>query len=176
MELTLAGGVVVDVATRDDVAEHHKRLEKLLDAARPRGQYVPVSGVGAARTAPVVADCGRPPQGRVWMPQWALAQGNDAFTTVSNVTWALFAGPVPSGGGLANGPPVAGINGRPLLTGTNAGIAVPSVQSVPDKSVVFQQENLYAVFAGSGLVAGAVSYTVWVGVIEVEFNDEYLFY
>lgn len=167
MEVTLAGGAVVDIASREDVAEHHRRLEQLLEGKKSKARLERLRTGKAATATPVVLDLGRPPMGLVWLPQYATAWGNDAFTSVSNVAWVLFAGPLPSGNpALAVGPPVAGLDqGDPILTGGNSGISVPSTQSVPDQVVVYPQDNLYAVFAGSGLVAGANSYKILVGVI-----------
>lgn len=161
------GGAVVDIASSEDMAEHHRRLERLLEGKKSKARLERLRGGKAATATPVVVDLGKPPMGMVWIPQFATAWGNDAFTSVSNVAWVLFVGPLPSGSTpLGVGPPVAGLDqGDPVLTGGNSGISVPSSQSIPDQVIVYPEDNLYAVFAGSGLVAGANSYKLLVGVI-----------
>lgn len=174
MEIAVAAGGMIDLATKDDVDKHHHRLEQLL--SRPRAHFSRLNGSAPTRAAPVVVDCGRPPMGMMWLPQWAIGMGNDALgAVIANVTWAMFAGAIPQGGGLAVGPPTVGLDlGNCILTGTGGGLTAPTIANFPDKSPVYGNENLYGVFSGAGLAAGAQFYRLVVGVLELPFTDEAL--
>jgi hypothetical protein len=172
MELTVAGDVVVDFATKDDLDRHHQRIEKLIEKTA-RQRIHRLRGGASSKATPIVIDFGKPPMGMFWLPQWALVWGNDAFTNVANVAWVLFAGPLPSASLLAVGPPVLGLDqADPILTGGNSGISVPSSQNIPDKTIVWSRDNLFVVLSGSGLVAGATAYHACVGVEERPDTEE----
>jgi len=171
MEVTVAADVMVDLASKDDLRQHHEKLEKLL--REPRQRIHRLRAGASSKATPIVLDFGVPPMGMFWLPQWCLVWGNDAFTNVSNVSWVLFAGPLPSGGALAVGPPVTGLDqADPILTGGNSGISVPSAQNIPDKTIVWSRDHLFVVLSGSGLVAGASAYHACCGVEERPDTEE----
>lgn len=177
MEITLAGGVSVDLATSEDLERHQRRIAELVNPER-KGHYRRIDGSAASRAAPVLVDLGRPPMGMWWFVQWVLLTGDSPIgATVANVTAGVFAGGLPSPAALAVGPPATGFAVQDcILSGGNSGLGIPTVTTVPDKSVVFETENLYAIFTGSGLAAGAAFYRATAGVIEVPARNETLFW
>lgn len=176
MEIALAGGVVVDLATRQDHEHGVERLAKLLE--KPHARYFRAIGGRAARTgnAPFVVQLqpSRPPGGMLWLVQWALFTGSDpsASAAIANVRAALFVGSIPADSTLSgNAPLIGGDSGGLILPGQ----AVPSLSTMPDKSVVYASEDLYAIFVGTGLVAGdANGYRVSIGLLELPATPEAL--
>lgn len=100
-----------------------------------------------------------------------VAAVNPTGGPLANVRGALFAGNIPTDASLA---------GTTTLTGHDAGsviqtgIIVPSTSTIPDKSFVYSQEDLYAIIAGAGTVAGAGNYRVVCGLIELPQTREAL--
>lgn len=169
-EILLSGGVTVDIATKEDVEAHARRLERLL--GRPHARFTKLAGSVESAGKPLIVDLGRPPQGMMWEIQWLLVTGVDPFgAAIANVTAAAFVGAVPLLASLAIGPPVTGLDyASAILTS----LVVPSTNAVPDKSVVYTNESLYVIFTGTGLVAGGARYRVVAGVIELEQRPDAL--
>jgi hypothetical protein len=176
VEITLAGGAVVDLATRADADERHGQLAKLLE--RPAVHYQRVTGVSPspAGAGPLVLDLGRPAMGMIWLPQWITITGDDVFGgAIANVTCAVFAGRVARPQELVIGPPVRGFDlAACILTGGAGGLSIPNTTGFPDKTPVFTNEHLYVIVTGTGVNAGAGKYTATAGVLELPFNDESL--
>jgi hypothetical protein len=175
MEVRLAGGVMIDLATAEDVERGHDRIAKLLE--RPHARFFRAFGGRPPRAAsvPFVIQLqpSRPPGGMMWLVQWVATMGDDptVSTAIANVRAALFAGNVPTDASLGGGATPIGVDfGGTLMTG----IIVPSTLTVPDKSVVYSNEDLYAMIAGTGTVAGAGNYRVVVGIIELPQTPEAL--
>jgi hypothetical protein len=170
MELAVAADVVVDLATKDDLDTHHKRLERILPS-RPAGRYYTLSAAGAntvAQPGPtaIAFTPMSPPAGRMWFIQWfAIWQANTQAGllggAIANLFAALCVGRSPVGGG---GPTAIApaINGSDIVM---PGLVVPSGNTIPDKTVVKSQQQLYVLIGGSGL--SSVTYNATAGVIDV---------
>jgi len=182
MEIALAGGVVIDVATCEDLARHHERLREALEGRRPTGKYYMIQGSGATTAAfagagPIAISFTpqSPPPGRKWFVQFAAiwVGANPATTAVASLFAALMVGRCPTGPGA---PAISA-----SLTAVNVadtvvpGQAVPSAISVPDKTIVKSQQQLYVVLAGSGLAASTV-YSLNAGIIDTVDDDETYFW
>jgi hypothetical protein len=173
MEIALAGGVLVDLATRDDIEGFHRKLaEKLVP---PHAKYFPVSGSGATAAGfsgsgpiAVAFNPQSPPPGRLWSVQWV----------------AVWVGTTPAAGAVANlfaavcvGNSQVGAGGPPRALTANIsdvvipGQAVPSGINVPDKTIVKPDTQLYVLFGGAGLAASTV-YNCTAGVLDMPATDE----
>lgn len=168
-EVLLAGGVTIDVATKKDVAAHHDRLAALLE--RPHARFHRYSGGGPPRATnlPTVIrlDTPKPPAGWMWLLQWVAITGDDPTVSaaIANVRAALFVGARPNDAAIPN-PPASGLDyAGCILPGIS--VPTPNAITIPDKNVVYTEEEVYAVLAGTGLVAGAAFYHLLVGVVEI---------
>ena len=175
MEIRVAGGALIDVATREDLIGSVDRLAKILE--KPHARYFRAFGGRPPRASnvPFVVQLqpSRPPSGMMWMVEWVIVMGDDptASGAIANVRAALFAGNIPPDSSLSGSAPIVGADfGSTIQTG----IVVPSTSTIPDKSFVYSQEDLYAIIGGSGTVAGAANYRVVCGVIELPQTREAL--
>lgn len=175
MEILVAGGVKVDLATVADLAGGFDHLGKLLQ--RPHARYQRLFGGRPPRAAnlPFVIQLqpSRPPGGMLWIVESVIAMGDDptVSTAIANVRAALFAGNIPTDASLAGNAPITGADfGNVVLSG----IPVPTNQNLPDKSVVYSNEDLYAIVGGTGTVAGAANYRLVIGVLELPQTAEAL--
>lgn len=176
MEITVAGGAVIDLATREDHERGIARLAGLMQ--KPHARYFRAFGGRASRAsnAPFAIQLqpSRPPGGMLWLVQWALFTGSDpsASAAIANVRAALFVGSIPPDSNLSGNAPLIGADSGGLIL---PGQAVPSLNTMPDKSVVYASEDLYALFVGSGLNAGDVNgYRVNIGILELPATPEAL--
>lgn len=166
MEVTLEGGVHVDIATRDDVEEIHRRHRP-----KPhRAGYRALSNGAQAGTGPLLIDFGEPPAGKLYVAQWLTIFPDTPFlgasnATVANVSAALFAG-IPrgqSGAGLVYS----------IGDVIQGGLLVPSNTNLPDDAIAHGGQHLYVVLAGSGLAAGtSVGYNANCGVLIADDDPE----
>jgi hypothetical protein len=165
-----AGALVIDLATKADLTAHHQRLKEVLKPPRARFTYAfGQVAKPAANTKPILADCGEPPPGMMWLPQWVTLYGDDPYSAaVANVIAAAFIGSplVPSTNAGATSPP----NPQCIL----ANLATPSTQNVPDKVVVYGHERLYVLFVGTGITGGPLNFHATFGVLELEQSPEAL--
>ena len=172
MELTVDASVALDLASKEDLAAHHQRLEKLFPDI-PRGWYVRAVATAVVPTGGLVSGnlvagfVPRPPIGKMWFLQWlAVVQGQAvASAVVANAFASLMVGRSPVGPGAQSQSgtgPVAD-PGEMVLPG----LAVPSNASVPDKTVVRWGEEAYLLIAGSGVGAAGTTYNAVLGVLEV---------
>lgn len=163
MEVRLEGGVVVDLATRSDHERATGRLASLLE--RPHSKFERIAAGKAPRAGNLIfaLSLGKPSTGTLWKVQWIVLTGDDptAAAAIANVRAALFAGSCPPDSQL----PVAGTAGLDTAGCMLTGLAVPSTTAVAEMSVVYSNEELYVIFAGTGTVAGAASYHATVGVL-----------
>lgn len=167
MEVLVGGGMVVDVATKEDMDRHFSRLADLME--RPRSRFERYAGAQAPRAANAAFGI-RFPQPKahgdeIWELQWLALYGDDPTavltTAIANVRAALFVGsripdaqlPVAATAGLDHGGAIL------------PGLAVPSLTTIPDKNVVYPGEEPYVLLYGTGLVAGAGTYHALLGVI-----------
>jgi hypothetical protein len=178
MEVVLAGGAMIDLATREDVQEHHERLRRYLE--KPKGRYYRVSGSGATTagfsgSGPIAVSFTpqSPPDGFWWLVQWfsCWVGTSIAAGAVANLNAALMVGQCPTGPGA----PVARAIVPSLSDVAIPGLAVPSGTNVPDKTVITGQDQLYALLAGSALAA-STTYNLLAGVVEVPAEGETLFW
>jgi hypothetical protein len=162
----LAGASVeVDVATVGDLDARTERLAKLLE--RPHARFLRAFGAAPSTAAPVVVrlNPALPPNGMMWLVQWLAIFGNSPTdAAVANVVAAAFAGGLPNTASLGIGPPLTGVDFANVIF---TSMAVPSTNTIPDKSVVYSNEYLYCIFTGTGLLAGAANYRVVAGIIEL---------
>lgn len=181
MEITLAGGAVVDLASRDDLDAHHQKLKDLYPTV-PRGNFLRLTASGAvpggglaSGTLCLTFQPSSPPPGRIWFVQWvAIIQANaPAVGPISNVNAALMIGtaPVAAGAGQAGAGPVAD-PGQVVLPG----LAVPSASSVPDKTVALHREQIYLLLAGSSIGSAGTVYNAVCGIIDVPDLPEVYFW
>lgn len=171
-EVLLDAGITLDIATKDDIAAHHARLEGLL--SRPHARYYtnPGSAESGAGTKPLIIDLGMPPGGLMWYLQWLAITGVDPFgAVIANVTAAAFKGAVPLTSALSLGPPVVGLDFASVI---QTSMTVPSTTAMPDKSIIYSNEHLYVIFAGTGLVAGGARYRCVAGLLELEQRPDAL--
>lgn len=181
MELAVGGSVMVDLATKDDLAEHHRRLKDLFPE-KPRGRYYSIYGAGATTAAfagsgPIAVSVNPPfpPAGRLWFVQWVAVfrNGLPAEPTIANLNSAIMVGRAPIGPG---GPIAAAISGAVSDADVVVpGLAVPSNYNVPDKTVVKSETGIYVVLSGAGLAA-STTYVISAGVIDVPDNEEVYFW
>lgn len=176
MEVRLAGGALIDIATAEDVKAGHDRIAKLLE--RPHARFYRAFGGKAPRAAnlPFVIPLQQtgPPGGMMWLLQWAIFIGDDPtqITAIANARAALFIGNAPPDSSLAGAAPVTGqLDPAGCVL---PGVAIPSITAIPDKSVAYSGEQVYGIIAGTGTVAGAVSYRLILGVIELPQTAEAL--
>lgn len=175
MEIRVAGGALIDVATKDDVIGSVDRLAKILE--KPHARYFRAFGGRPPRAGnlPFVIQLqpSRPPNGMMWMVEWVALFGDDPTisTAIANVRAALFAGNIPTDASLSGG---AALVGADMGSVIQTGLIVPSTGTIPDKSFVYSQEDLYAIVAGTGTVAGAANYRLVCGLIELPQTREAL--
>lgn len=153
MELTVDAGVVIDLATKEDVAQHHKFLEDLLN--RRRAGYRTLMAAVPVGSGPLVMDLGSPPAGKLYAVQWAsvfpdVGSIGAAIASVVGILCVGYPSKVPPPGDIAN-----------------PGFSIPSGQlNVPDVTVVHGGQRLYIVLQGTGLAAGTtVGYNANAGVL-----------
>lgn len=178
MELTVAADVMVDLATKDDLHQHHEKLRKLLD--KPRGRYYIISGATsntAAQPGPIAVSFTpqSPPAGRLWFVQWvavwqANTQAGLLAGTIANLFAAVCIGNCPVGPGGPNARAV-NVNAGDIAVPGNL---VPAGINIPDKTLVKSQQELYVLIGGSGLTS--TNYNCTAGVIDVEDVPEALFW
>jgi hypothetical protein len=166
-EVLLQGGITIDVATKQDIEAHHRRLEAILE--RPHARFFRANGGRAplASNATFAMSLGKVTSGMMWLVQWIVVTGDDPTVSaaIANVRAALFAGSMrPDTQYKIVGTTLDGADFGNML---QSGIAVPSTVTIPDKSVVYTGEELYLLFAGSGLSAGAGFYHATAGIIEL---------
>jgi hypothetical protein len=170
-EITVAGGLVLDVATRADLAEHHERLERLLP--KPiRGAYRVLNegttAPAAVGSGPVAIDFQAPPQGRMWLLEWATMFVNTPqtgpFISVAAVASVLAIGPakvnVPSGQLI-----------DPTVPLQIIGTTIPVTINFPDKVIARGGQNVVIYLYGTGLAAGS-TYIADLGLIDAEETQE----
>lgn len=172
VEVALAGGVIVDLATKQDQDAHHARLASLLK--RPFTLAKRVHGTAptpGSISRPIVLACGKPPPGFLWVLQWIRTQGIDPQTAVANVNVTLYIG------SAAQAPlsiVTLGAGGEDLNAVTGP-LAIPSLTTIPDKMVVYPEEDLYGLVIGTaGNLAGAAKYMIVVGVLQLPNTAEAL--
>lgn len=178
MELAVAADVAIDLATKDDLHQHHQNIRKMFE--KPGARYYPVS----ASTTTTAAFSGSgpialtftpqsPPPGRQWELQWiAVFVGGLLFAvSTANLFAALCIGQAPTGGGAASGRAVPINMSDVVLPGQNIPIGI----TLPDKMIVRSQTELYVLIGGSGLAASTV-YNANVGVLDIPDTDEALFW
>jgi hypothetical protein len=168
MEVRLAGGVMVDLASRDDLEGGFDRLAKVLE--RPHGRYQRLFGGRPPRAGnlPFVVQLqpSRPPGGMMWVLEYVIVMGDDptVSTAIANVRAALLAGNIPPDASLGGNAPITGADFGGVI---QSGIVVPSTITLPDKAIVYSNEDLYAVIGGTGTIAGAANYRVVIGCLEL---------
>lgn len=115
-----------------------------------------------------------PPAGRLWSLEWVAVYASVAspFNPISSLFWALCIGRAPvqssGGGGSVSGP----IELSDVVAPSQI---APGVFTVPDKTFVRPQEDLYVVMGGTGMV-GSTIYCVSCGVIEMPNTAEAYFW
>lgn len=182
MEVTVAGGAVIDIASKDDIQRHHDRVEKLIGERRPTGKYyrviasgVTTSGFSGSGPIAIAFTPSSPPAGRHWFVQWvAIWPGTSPATgAVANLFAAVAVGrsPVPPGASI----PGAFLGALSEADIVVPGLAVPLSVPIPDKTVVKPQDQLYVLLAGSGLAA-STTYVATAGVIDTPDSDETYFW
>lgn len=174
MVIALAGGVEVDLATRDDLLGVHQRLERLRP---PHGRYYTISGEGLTSSTfsgsgPIAISFTpqSPPSGRIWAVQWAACwpATNPSVGAIANLFATLCAGRCPTGPGA---PPANTAIVHNLGDTLVPGQAVPSSINVPDKTIITSRLQFYVLFGGSGLAA-STQYNATAGVIDLPDTDE----
>jgi len=179
MEITVAGDVVIDVATKADLAEHHDRLRTMME--RPHGHIRrPIAsgatGAGFAGSGPVylLFEPASPPAGRIWMVQYVSVWVG--LTPSAGATANLFAtfavGNAPRGSQsdiLVAGP---AINIGDIVA---PGLVVPTGASgdMPDRVIVQSEDQAYVILQGSALAA-STRYSATMGVLDLPDTPEAL--
>lgn len=168
MELTIEGGVTVDVATKQDIDQHHRWLEERFN--RRRADYRMLTGnIPAAllsnTTVALIADFGFPPAGHLYAAQWLAVFPDSPFgAAIANVTAALCIG-VPSGH--------QGSTIYSLADVVLPGLSVPSGTNIPDSAIATAGQHLYVIASGSGLTGGTSSgYNANLGVLIAEDSPQ----
>lgn len=164
VEVTLAGGLVVDVATKDDLQRHHESLRDELirligekrdvQAYRIYGSSTTTSGFTGTGPIPIAFNPTSPPSGRLWVVQFVTAWVGTtvAAGTTANLNCAVMCGQSPSGGGLIGR--AVNVNVSDVVIPTQA---VPNPPTgTPDVFVVKSENQLYVLLAGSALAASTV--------------------
>jgi hypothetical protein len=179
MELTVAGDVAVELATRDDLDRHHERLRDVL-ADHKDARYYMVSGATAntaAQPGPIAMSFTpqAPPPGRIWRVQWAAiwqanSQAGLLAGAIANLFAALCVGNSPTGPG---GPSARAVNVNASDIAV-PGQTVPSSINVPDLTVVKSEQQLYFLIGGSGLTS--VNFSCTAGVLDAPDVPEALFW
>lgn len=171
IDVSVAAAAAVKLATKDDLDGHMDRIAHLLE--RPHARYHRLHGARAPRAGnnPFVIklDTPRPPAGWLWELQWAMLVGDDpaSSTAIANVRAMLLIGAAPTDASLTAGAVGAIWGGLDYAGVVLNGLVVPSaVTTIPDKNVAHTDEEVYAVVAGSGTVAGSGFYHLTVAVIE----------
>lgn len=177
MGIHIAGDFDVDLlATREDV----QRLHKALVESKPRGKYYVISGATtntAAQPGPIAISFTpqSPPAGRLWLVEWiavwqANTQAGLLAGAIANLFAAVCVGNCPVGPGGPNARAV-NINANDIVVPANA---IPGAISVPDKTVVKSQLQLYILIGGSGLTS--TNFNCTAGVVDVPDDDEVYFW
>lgn len=89
--VAVAGGVELDLATRDDLANGLYRLGQKMEGANASPKLYAQSGLVPA-TGSLVLDMGSAPVGALWVPMYLTMCGTDDTTTVANATCAVYVG------------------------------------------------------------------------------------
>ena len=177
-EITAAGGVVIDVATKDDLDRHHKAIESMVKGSRQEGDYIPLFG---SSTAPAGIGSGplvipfsprSPAAGKVWAVQYlAIFTGDGAGPVIATLNASVLIGRSPVGPGGAH-PAPGGLNIDPQEV-CLPGLSVPTAGGiiVPGKLLCRASEQIYCVLRGAGLVVGTV-YQATASVLETEATRE----
>src|SRR5215831_17259712 len=148
MEIAVAGSVAIDVATREDLAKHHDKLREMLEGRRPAGRYYMIEGSGTTTagfsgSGPIAVSFTpqSPPGGRRWYVEWlAIWVGtNPATAAVANLFGAVMVGRCPTGPGAPIAAPIVPAVADVVVPGQ----VVPSSISIPDKTIVKSQQQLY---------------------------------
>lgn len=178
MEVTLAGGLMVDVATREDLQRHHDTLARAFNASKSqRGDYIPIFGQMTAPTGigsgPLVIPFNpiKPVAGKQWALQFVSIYTVVAGPAIATLNAAVLIGSSPVGPGAAHPSPTGLV--IPTQEVVIPGLAVPTSGGViiPGKVLVRPGEQLYCVLQGAGLVAGT-EYHASAAVIEADLNAE----
>lgn len=164
---------MIDIATKEDVVDHHRRLEKLLSRPQAQGRLLAAGTVSGnpVTNAPYLS-LQKPPAGSLWIVQWVRTQQNDPGTAAANVNMVGYLG----SGALGKQVPVsAGGTGGEDANAFTAPLAVPSLTGMPDKIVVYPTQELYFLVIGTaGNIGAGVNYKVTVGVLQVVNSPEAL--
>lgn len=175
-EITVAGGMVIDVATKDDLAAHHRMLADLT-GGRQEGDYVPLFGSSTAPagigTGPLVIPLSprSPAAGKVWALQYLAIFTIIAGPVIANLNAALLIGQSPIGpGGAHPAPGAIRLDPQEVVL---PGLAVPTAGGViiPGKVLIRAAEQVYCVLQGAGLVVGTV-YQATASVLEAPVSRE----
>lgn len=177
MGIHIAGDFDIDLlAKREDVEKLHRAILE----SKPRGRYYAISGTTAntaAQPGPIAISFTpqSPPAGRLWFVEWvAIWQANTQAGllagTIANLFAAVCVGNCPVGPGGPNARAV-NVNASDIVVPGNA---IPSSISVPDKTVVKSQAELYILVGGSGLTSTQFNCTA--GVVDVPDDDEVYFW
>jgi|SRR5215469_17052754 len=179
MELSVAADIAVDLATKDDLDKHHRKLAEVFTP--PRGRvYRPwatastTSGFSGSGPIYLTFDPPRPPAGRMWLAQWvAIWVGTSpAAGAVANLFAAFAIGRAPVGANASFGAAGLPVNVADVVI---PGQAVPSSINIPDKTQVGKQDAAYVILQGSGLAASTI-YNATLGVLEMDDKEEAFFW
>lgn len=146
MEVTLEAGVSIDLATRDDIAQHHRWLQDRL--GKPWAEYKVLSGFVAKPAGagnPVLIDLGGPPAGLVYALQWvSVFPDVPGQGAISNVFATLYAGAFSLLGAVPNTRPDDVVM---------PGMVVPTAggQSVPDAVFCRAGQKVFVTLTGSSI-------------------------
>lgn len=173
MEVALAGGVMVDLATKQDTDAHHARLRALLARPQVRARRLPgFITTGAVITRAPIITLQHPPAGALWVVQWIRTQQADPITAVAAASMVGYIG---ASAAVQNQLASASAAGGDDANAFTNGLAVPSLTNLPDKVVVYTQEELFfAIIGTSANIGVSTKYGVIVGVLEVPNTPEAL--
>lgn len=163
MEVQLAAGAVVDLATRDDLSS--MRQELLADLAIPtipRRFYKCAQTPAGFSGTQFLIEVSAPSTPVGWDVRRLCITGSDDHTSVANVSGAIYVGQ-------------AANQTVSLLDLAWQGLTVPSSNRWNREVIVGHNERLYVLLSGSGLSASQV-FIVTGAVVEVEKDrlGEYL--
>ena len=161
-EVTVAAGIEIDLASREDLERHHDWLRQRLGDRR-EAKYRVLSGSVAPGTAPLLLRVGAsPPAGLLYVVQWVAIFGDDdTKAAITNVGASLRIG-VPRS-------PASAVGGVETII---PGLAVPSVANVPDAVFCAPGQQIYVVIGGTASGSGSTNdWNANVGVLVVEDTD-----
>jgi hypothetical protein len=162
VEVTLAGGLVVDVATKGDLQHHHERIEKILGERKDVRAYR-ISGSGAT-TAGYAGGAGpiaisftpmSPPAGRIWLVKWVTVWVGTtvAAGTTNNLNCAVMVGRCPTGPGAPIQAAIVPIISDVVIPTQTV---PPPAGGVPSVLEVKSEQQLYVLLAGDALAVSTV--------------------